>query len=47
MFKYIFILFFFFLFSKTYADNKDQIIENLKNTKNLSFKFEQNINGKI
>ncbi|MDC0518775.1 outer-membrane lipoprotein carrier protein LolA [Candidatus Pelagibacter sp.] len=47
MFKYIFILFFFLLFSKTYADNKDKIIENLQNTKTLSFKFEQNINGKI
>ena len=26
---------------------KDKIIQNLKNTKNLDFKFEQNINGKI
>jgi outer membrane lipoprotein-sorting protein len=29
------------------ADNKNQIIEKLKNIKNLSFDFEQNINGKI
>ena len=26
---------------------KDKIIQNLKNTNNLDFKFEQNINGKI
>ena len=30
-----------------YASNKDKIIENLQNTENLNFKFEQNINGKI
>jgi outer membrane lipoprotein-sorting protein len=29
------------------ASNKDNIIENLKNTKNFNFEFEQNINGKI
>jgi outer membrane lipoprotein-sorting protein len=29
------------------ASNKDKIIENLKNTKNLNFNFEQNINGKV
>ena len=32
-------------FSK--AEVKDKIIQNLKNTKNLDFNFEQNINGKI
>ena len=29
------------------ANNKDQIINKLKNTLNLNFDFEQNINGKI
>jgi outer membrane lipoprotein-sorting protein len=29
------------------ANNKDKIIENLKNTKNLNFNFEQNVNGKV
>ena len=29
------------------ANNKDQIINKLKNTSNLNFDFEQNINGKI
>jgi outer membrane lipoprotein-sorting protein len=29
------------------ASNKDKIIENLKNTKNLNFNFEQNVNGKV
>ena len=45
MFKYFFI--FIILISNTQASNKDKIIENLKNTENLNFKFEQNINGKI
>ena len=47
MLKYYFIFIFFILFSNTQASNKNKIIENLKNTKNLSFEFEQNINGKI
>jgi len=29
------------------AEIKDKIIQNLKNTNNLDFKFEQNVNGKI
>ena len=29
------------------AEVRDKIIQNLKNTKNLDFNFEQNINGKI
>tara|TARA_A100001011_G_C14207751_1_gene798573 strand:+ start:240 stop:791 length:552 start_codon:yes stop_codon:yes gene_type:complete len=45
--KYIVILFFFVLIGKSEATNKEKIIENLKNTRNLNFKFEQNINGKI
>ena len=48
MFKYFYFIFIsLFLFSNSQADNKDKIIENLQNTKNLNFKFEQNINGKI
>ena len=45
MLRYIFI--FIILFSHAYAKNKDKIIQNLQNTENLNFKFEQNINGKI
>ena len=47
MLKYIIIIFFSFLITDSFASNKDNIIENLKNTKNLDFNFEQNINGKI
>ena len=47
MFKYFVFLFFFIFITNTNANNKTQIIENLKKTKNLSFEFEQNINGKI
>ena len=47
MFKYLFILFFLFVATNTSANNKKNIIENLKNTKNLNFNFEQNINKKI
>ena len=47
MLKYYFIFIFFILFSNTQASNKNKIIENLLNTENLSFKFEQNINGKV
>jgi len=44
----IFIFFFLiFFFVEVNASNKEKIIENLKNTKNLIFNFEQNINGKI
>ena len=45
--KYIVILFFLILVSNSYANNKINIIKNLKGTKNLDFNFEQNINGKI
>jgi len=47
MFKYFIFLFFFVYITNANANNKTQIIENLKKTKNLSFEFEQNINGKI
>tara|TARA_B100000965_G_scaffold22373_1_gene16854 strand:- start:105 stop:650 length:546 start_codon:yes stop_codon:yes gene_type:complete len=46
--KKLILLFFFIIFiTNTSASNKEKIIKNLKNTKNLSFKFEQNINGEI
>ena len=47
MFKYFFIIIFFILVSNSQADNKKKIINNLKNTENLHFTFEQNINGKV
>ena len=47
MFKYFFILIYLISLAYSYADNKDKIIKNLKNTESLNFKFEQNINGKI
>ena len=47
MFKYFFIFIFLILFSSSQADNKKKIINNLQDTENLNFKFEQNINGKI
>ena len=47
MLKYFIFLFFFIFITNTNANNKTQIIENLEKTKNLSFEFEQNINGKI
>ena len=45
--KYSFILFLIFITSEALSENKEEIIKNLKNTKNLSFNFEQNINGEI
>tara|TARA_B100000900_G_scaffold94068_2_gene77304 strand:+ start:3588 stop:4139 length:552 start_codon:yes stop_codon:yes gene_type:complete len=48
MFQYLSILFLvIFLTSTSNAEIKTKIIQNLKETKNLDFKFEQNINGKI
>ena len=46
MLRYI-IIFFFILTTNSSAEIKGKIIKNLKETKNLDFKFEQNINGKI
>ena len=47
MFRYIVILFYLALITNGQASYKEKIIENLKNIKNLDFKFEQNINGNI
>ncbi len=47
MFKFLLVFFFSILIFKANANNKDKIIENLRNTSNFYFQFEQNINGKI
>ena len=47
MLKFFLVTIFFFITLNSNADVKKKIIQNLKNTKNLDFKFEQNINGKI
>ena len=47
MFKYFSLFFILFFVFNSNAEIKDKIIMNLKNTNNLDFKFEQNINGKI
>ena len=47
MLKFFFIFFLIILNSFSKAEVKDKIIQNLKNTKNIDFNFEQNINGKI
>ncbi len=47
MLKFFIIFFFSFFILDANADNKEKIINNLKNTYNLSFQFEQNIGGKI
>ena len=47
MLRFFLIIIFFFLTLSSNAEIKEKIIQNLKNTKNLDFKFEQNVNGKI
>tara|TARA_B100001175_G_scaffold219477_1_gene186759 strand:+ start:192 stop:740 length:549 start_codon:yes stop_codon:yes gene_type:complete len=47
MFRYIVIVFYLALITSSEASNKEEIVRNLKEIKNLDFKFEQNINGKI
>ena len=47
MLKYLTIFFLYIFISNCNADIKNKIIQNLLNTNNLDFKFEQNINGKI
>ena len=47
MLRYFFIFFLLMLNSFSNAEVRDKIIQNLKDTKNLDFNFEQNINGKI
>ena len=47
MLKYLLLIFLSFLTTESIANNKENIINNLKNTNNVSFEFEQNINQKI
>ena len=47
MLRYFLIFFLFVITSISNAEIKDKILQNLKDTKNFDFKFEQNINGKI
>ena len=47
MLRFFSIVFFFILTFNSNAEFKEKIIQNLKNTDNFNFKFEQNINGKI
>ena len=47
MIKYLYIFIILFFYINSNANNKDNIINNLKNTKNFNFDFEQNINDKI
>ncbi len=45
--KKFFLIFLLLINSNAYSSIKESIIENFKNIDNLSFNFEQNINGKI
>ena len=47
MLKFLLLFFLVFFPSNLNAEVKEKIIQNLKHTKNLDFKFEQNINGRI
>ena len=47
MTKYLCIFIIFFFNTNLNANNKKNIIDNLKNTKNFNFDFEQNINKRI
>ncbi len=47
MLKFFFIFFFLIFGFNSNAEIKDRIIQNLRDTNNLNFKFEQNTNGKI
>ena len=45
--KYFIFLFILIISNKVSASIKDNVIKNLENIQNLSFNFEQNINGKL
>ena len=47
MLRYFTIIFLLISNTISNADVKDKIVKNLKDTKNLDFRFEQNVNGKI
>ena len=45
--RYYLILFLLSIFTESLASFNESVIENLKGINNVSFDFEQNINGKI
>ena len=45
--RHLLILILISITNNSFAEIKDQIIKDLENTTNISFNFEQNINGKI
>ena len=45
--RYLLILILISITNNSFAEIKDKIIKNLEDTTNISFNFEQNINGKI
>ena len=45
--KIFLILIFIFFSTNVLSSNKQNIIQNLNNIENLTFEFEQNINGKL
>ena len=47
MLRYFFLIYFSIFICNSNAENKTKIIQNLKNTYNVDFKFEQNTNGNI
>ena len=47
MLKKIFFLFLLLFSTKTSASIKENIIKKLNDTQNITFNFEQNINGKV
>ena len=47
MLKYLYLFIFSFLITNSNANNKENIINNLENTLNINFEFEQNNNKKI
>ena len=47
MLRIFYILLIFFFTTNASTDNNEKIIQNLKYTQNLQFRFEQNINGKV
>ena len=47
MIHFLFFFLFIILISPSQAEIKNKIIQNLEETNNLDFRFEQNINGKI
>ena len=47
MLKFVYSFVLLFLITNSFANNKENIVNNLKNTNSINFKFEQNINQKL